>query len=146
MYTHRATREGLTVSISIFGEHGEKFARRLSENELEDSEMLSEDMTTADSDGFRRFTFSIEQRPVQPARTEKMTVPARRRRETSALVSWFKRRRSPSQVIPAAQPLVQKIVLNPTAISFQQPLPQLSQPDAQTSGTRAATRSKGGQT
>lgn len=146
MYTHKATREGLTVSISIFGEHGEKFARRLSENELDESEMLSEDMTTADSDGFRRFTFSIEQRPVKPARTKKLAVPTHRPRETSALVSWFKQRRSPSHVIPAAQPLVQKIVLTPTAINFQQPLPQLSQPDAQTSDAWSTTRSKGVQT
>jgi hypothetical protein len=146
VYTHKATREGLTVSISIFGEHGEKFARRLSENELDDSEMLSEDVTTADSDGFRRFTFSIEQRPVKPARTTKMAVPARRRREASALVSWFKQRRTPSPAISAPQPLVKKIVLNPTPISFPPPMPQLGQPDANISGTWPTTPSKRTQT
>lgn len=146
MYTHKASREGLTVSISIFGEHGEKFARRLSENELEDSEILSEDVTTTDSDGFRRFTFSIEQRPVAPARTEKMGAPIRRRREASSLVSWFRARKSPSQVIPAAQPLLKKIVLNPTAISVQQPMPLLSQPDASISGTWPTTPTERTQT
>ena len=135
MYTHKATREGLTVSITIFGEHGEKFSRRIAENALDDNEMLSVSMTTADSAGSRRFTFSIEDRPPPPPRTKKMSATARPRRESSSLVWWFRHRKSLSQAIPAPQPLISKIVITPTTISCQQPMTPLAQPDATISGT-----------
>jgi hypothetical protein len=146
VYTHKATREGLKVSISIFGEHGERFARRLSENELEDSEMLSAEMTTCDSDGFRRFTFSIEQRPLPSAKAKMTTAPSHRRREASALISWFKQRRSPSQAIPLTQPLVDKVVLYPAAVSFQKPMPQIGLPDGKSLATWSPTGPESAQT
>jgi hypothetical protein len=61
VYTHKATREGRSVWISIFGLYGEKFARRIAENALKRGEWLSaEVVVTTDRDG-QRFTYTVEQ-------------------------------------------------------------------------------------
>jgi hypothetical protein len=79
VFTHKPVRDGSSITISIFGENGERFARRIAENAVHDGERLSPvfDVTP---DGVRqKFLFHVEER-ASAASPYRSVVPRGSRR------------------------------------------------------------------
>ena len=83
MFTHKPVRNGSVVSISIYGDRGSKFARRIAEDALKAGERLGDNVDIVTVGDRQNFLFAVEQLP--PAAPSPRTVPKRVRRRARLL-------------------------------------------------------------
>jgi hypothetical protein len=60
MYTHKPVRDGSVVSISIYGEYGAKFARRIAEAAVNKDERLGANLDVITVGDRQKFLFAVE--------------------------------------------------------------------------------------
>jgi hypothetical protein len=66
------------ISISIYGEYGSKFARRIAENAVKDGERLGANFDIVAVGDRQNFLFAVEQVPPVVASARRAVRPARR--------------------------------------------------------------------
>ena len=75
MFTHKPVREGSVVSISIYGEYGAKFARRIAEAAVTKGERLGANIDVITVGDRQNFLFAVE--VVAPTLPPPAAAPAR---------------------------------------------------------------------
>jgi hypothetical protein len=92
MFTHHPVRNGSVVSISIYGPHGKKFARRIAEEAVGRNERLGALLNTVDVGDRQEFFFDVE--PITPQTA--VITPARAARNHRLL--WSAHRLTPRSI------------------------------------------------
>ena len=67
MFTHHPVRDGSVISISIYGQYGKKFARRIAEEAVGKDERLGANFSTIDVGDRQEFFFDVEPITIEQA-------------------------------------------------------------------------------
>ena len=67
MFTHHPVRDGSVISISIYGPHGKRFARRIAEEAVGKNERLGDNFSIVEVGNRQEFFFNVEALAVQTA-------------------------------------------------------------------------------
>ena len=74
MFTHHPVRDGSVISISIYGPHGKRFARRIAEEAVGRNERLGDNFSIVEVGDRQVFFFDVE-----PVASQAATVTADRK-------------------------------------------------------------------
>jgi hypothetical protein len=80
VFTHKPVRDGSVISISIYGEYGSKFARRIAENAVKDGERLGANFDIVTVGDRQNFLFAVEPATPMVAAAPRAVRPKRIRR------------------------------------------------------------------
>ena len=78
MFTHHPVRDGSVISISIYGPHGKRFARRIAEEAVGKNERLGENFSIVEVGDRQEFFFNVEPVAVDTATVRADRQPVKR--------------------------------------------------------------------